>query len=678
MTSTAGGSPSASSGGSVPVFSESSRSSGESSQGPVGLGRPGNEPVAADDENAKVLNELEGQLRKPDAVLEPDILWKLGEYVKNNGSPEQAIEYMTDGYVGYAQMGSLLCSWLRFVEEEEETLQNSVGQSGMRGLQASPGLSSPSNYSLKDAKKSEGENGVSISMNSLGGNGSPRNVPDESYFLRELILDRFSPNIFSGIFSSGGSGAPKWLNSLIEDADGRNLIYDLSHRYQNSLLLNFAVQKILLQPGRDEEVAAQAVALSSYFGVFHRVLTVRLKSLASTNDEEELKRLCALIQQSAQSSQLGYLHVIQVLSELASKNQVWSIRFKRLLQEVEIANKEAIGWKMGRFFAPPGDIAFTASSFIGDILSTASGGHVAPTSDVIKLNQLYAGNGDARPSVRLLHHPMLIEVLIRSLFNPGKRLQGEALGAHIDLLAASVSGFDDGSLLSEQPKMKAMRQAIADAAELGHKATEDTILNEHERSRARISMQQVCCALGIIYLLRKKLTTSEYWNSAYHVHKEPPFLVLLFHIIEEQPSMRKKVFDLVKDALQAAGCSSRGIDVASGLVSVLVSLCKSGLSELILPWAPDWARNVDSQLSRELVFGLLSIAAPPYSDFFSQQMIILMSKASIRRQSMGVKLWNKHLPLLKEFYDGCSISSLDLGKEETGFLRDLKTSIDRK
>jgi len=433
-----------------------------------------------------------------------------------------------------------------------------------------------------------------------------------------------------------------------------------------------------MQPGRDEEVAAQAVALSSYFGVFHRVLTVRLKSLASTNEEEELKRLCLLIQQSAQSSQLGYLHVIQILSKLASKDSIWSSRFKRLLQEVEIANREAIGWKMGRFFAPSGDIAFTAASFIGDILSTASGGHVAPTSDVIKLNQLYSGHGDERPSVSLLHHPMLIEVLIRSLFNPGKKLQGEALVAHVDLLAASVSGFDDVTLLSEQPKMKEMRQAIADAAELGHKATEDTILNERERSRARTSMQQVCCALGIMYLLRKKLTISEYWNSAYHVHKEPPFLVLLFHIIEEQPTMRKKVFALAKDALQVAGCSSRGIDVASGLVSVLLSLCKSGLAELVLPWASDWGRNVDSQLSRELVFGLLSIAAPPYSDFFSQQMILLMSRASIRRQSMGTKLWNKYLPLLKEFYNGCSISSLDLGKAETSFLRDLKTSIDRK
>lgn len=32
-------------------------------------------------------------------------------------------------------------------------------------------------------------------------------------------------------------------------AEGRQLIYELSAQYKNSLLLNFAIQKILMQPG---------------------------------------------------------------------------------------------------------------------------------------------------------------------------------------------------------------------------------------------------------------------------------------------------------------------------------------------------------------------------------------------------------------------------------------------
>jgi hypothetical protein len=37
-------------------------------------------------------------------------------------------------------------------------------------------------------------------------------------------------------------------------AEGRQLIYELSAQYKNSLLLNFAIQKILMQPGGDNIV----------------------------------------------------------------------------------------------------------------------------------------------------------------------------------------------------------------------------------------------------------------------------------------------------------------------------------------------------------------------------------------------------------------------------------------
>ena len=33
-------------------------------------------------------------------------------------------------------------------------------------------------------------------------------------------------------------------------AEGRQLVYELSAQYKNSLLLNFAIQKILMQPGK--------------------------------------------------------------------------------------------------------------------------------------------------------------------------------------------------------------------------------------------------------------------------------------------------------------------------------------------------------------------------------------------------------------------------------------------
>ncbi len=40
-----------------------------------------------------------------------------------------------------------------------------------------------------------------------------------------------------------------WLDGLLADSRGRKLIYELSAAHRNSLLLNFAIQKIMKQVG---------------------------------------------------------------------------------------------------------------------------------------------------------------------------------------------------------------------------------------------------------------------------------------------------------------------------------------------------------------------------------------------------------------------------------------------
>jgi hypothetical protein len=60
--------------------------------------------------------------------------------------------------------------------------------------------------------------------------------------------------------------------------EGRQLIYDLSAKHHNCLLLNYAIQKIL-RAGHEDEVASIGSSLASYFGVFHRLLANRLKEV---------------------------------------------------------------------------------------------------------------------------------------------------------------------------------------------------------------------------------------------------------------------------------------------------------------------------------------------------------------------------------------------------------------
>lgn len=643
----------------LPVFSEDSSSDRDD------VAEHGDEK--GDSPVNPALLSLEDALKKPDAIMEPNILSTMGEYIKHHGgSPHEAaqtaIECLTDGYVGYAQMGSLLCKWLQFVEDDGDEENGKERESE----------ESPKVKRLR--RQSSGTESV---------NNTPRHlkeqeeIPDEATFLRQLAYEKFKPAIFANIFSSGGSGRPPWLNTLIADVDGRKLIYDLSHRYEDCLLLSFAIKSIVMQPGREEEVAREGVDLSRYFEVFHRILMVRLRTIAASNDREEIKRTCNLIEHSAFSSLIGYIHVRQVLTCLASLPHPWSSRFRRMYQDLEMASKDGMAFKISRFFSPEDSISFATSSYVAEVMAKASGGSVAPTSDIIKLYKLYSCDGeDAVPSVRLLHHPMIVEVMLRSLFNPSKRLNGEALEAHIYVLAVSVSGTDSKeTILKDQPDLKKMLQAIQNAVSLGHKATEDIVLSEKEKKDAITSMEELCCASGILMLLRKKLTSHEYWNAAYHVHKEPPFLALLFAINETQTCLRSDIFLLIKDALQAAGNMSQSIDILVGLVRVLVDLCKTRHIDEILAWVLQWARNANSDVSREFIFGILEIASPPYSTKFAESIVQLMTITNVRRQSMGSRLWSSKLGLIREFFTSIQNMSLSLDKSESSYLRDLKLTI---
>eukprot|EP00889_Picochlorum_renovo_P004401 jgi/Picre1/31431/NNA_006783.t1 len=108
----------------------------------------------------------------------------------------------------------------------------------------------------------------------------------------------------------------------------------------------------------------------------------------------------------------------------------------------------------------------------------------------------------------------------------------------------------------------------------------------------------------------------------------------------------------------------------------MVDLCKTTYIDDVLSWAIPWARNAASELSRELVFGILSIAAPPYSGWFATSMLKLMAVANIRQQAIGTRLWNSKVPLLKEFNDEVQkMHMLVLEKPEANLLRDFRVSL---
>eukprot|EP00775_Hariotina_reticulata_P012244 gene12244-12381_t len=154
---------------------------------------------------------------------------------------------------------------------------------------------------------------------------------NELHAQQELVKERFEAAKFLGVFRKGH---PDWLNELISDRRGRQLIYDLSAAHKNSLLLNYAIQRILKQ-GHQEEVSLVGGALASYFEVYHRLLATRLLAAVGSNSVRQLQDLAAEIADSCGSSQHTYVHAQQVLT--AAAGWAGGEVLRRLSQEVEAA-----------------------------------------------------------------------------------------------------------------------------------------------------------------------------------------------------------------------------------------------------------------------------------------------------------------------------------------------------
>jgi negative elongation factor C/D len=319
----------------------------------------------------------------------------------------------------------------------------------------------------------------------------------------------------------------------------------------------------------------------------------------------------------------------------------------------------------------------------------AEGVGSAPTSDVVKLFRLYrapepALDAPAAPPLSVLRHPRVIEVLLRGLFNPGRQLQAEAHTAHVALLSLATAALEEEAqeagggaaavaALLEQPAAAATRAALETAAEVAHKALRDEQLSGGERGAFEAAADQPCAALGVLGMLRSRLTSAQYWTTAYHVHSEPPFLALLSSIAARQPALHADVLSLIADALAAMGHTPSGPDVARGLLDVALQLAAAGRVDEVLSWAERWARNADSGLVRHFVFGLLQLAAPPYSPLFAAAALRLAGAGGMRRQRVGGREWAARVPLLTEFAQACSAPAVAqaLPQAEAATLREL-------
>lgn len=87
--------------------------------------------------------------------------------------------------------------------------------------------------------------------------------------MKKEIIKSFDSNKADEIFKKY-SKPPSWLEFMITKQEWRDLIYQLSEKYPQSLMINYAIQRIS-ESGHLSEIATVSTSAATTFRVFHRV-----------------------------------------------------------------------------------------------------------------------------------------------------------------------------------------------------------------------------------------------------------------------------------------------------------------------------------------------------------------------------------------------------------------------
>ena len=378
---------------------------------------PGTSVSFAEPPGESKLLALERTLAAKDAVMEPEVLATLRDYVANGGKPAAAIELLSENYRGYAQMTGLVCKWLEITEPEEEKagaggaghqragsggISAAVSPQAGRGSgAATPTFGRPAGAEDDDTPQGGGtmpRTGSAAFGLASGGGGERANTPtgqirdktaaalrnwrarvrkDEMWFLERLIRRKFDPRRVDA-----AKGRPAWMQRLLVSDRGRAVLFSLAEAHPNCLLITIAIQHAW-QHGHADEVRALGPAAASYFSIFHELLAEHFTALIAAGDDED-RRMGAVdvIKRACTQSLATYLFAQMMLADLArggdaglggGSSKAVSALASRVSRELEAAAAATHGSSTVRKIAPllaESDADAVATAVAGDLLLT--------------------------------------------------------------------------------------------------------------------------------------------------------------------------------------------------------------------------------------------------------------------------------------------------------------------
>lgn len=536
-------------------------------------------------------DDVELALSTTDSIMEIDVLEKCGAFMRQTQrQPAEAIKLLVESYRGYGEMNNLVMSWLQLVGHDQAAVQTTA-----------------------------------------------------MAHLSHLVCDGFDSDLADDVLKR--DPPPDWINDVITDKAWHDTLLELAKTHPSSLLLKFMVSRVQALAAAESGADGGSVDLNSSFSTYSRLFHTKLVELLEHSGvraypgdwqherREKLMTFCC-------QGQAAYLYAQRVLHQLQSSqahtsssppssppfgpssspflrrfSQDLSRRVRQTQPEEAIDLLDYYAFDRGR------------NPQIGQFILGCARKQRVTALDASKLYSVFSG--DHPPAAEVLREPMVMELLIKTLFTPNTAKVPKESTTHLLFLLAcgSLTRIDASEGASVDPvqlqKVVAALsavQAVCKSKSFGTKPLEtNTIFRQH--------MHLPVVSAGIVHWLSAQMPKAAYYETTYHGTTTPMYICLLAAVASTHTLLLPRVFDVVRGSFQLQGIMTpvRLLDYKRDLLRVYVHLILLGLVEPVLGEMQKVFPNLDHALVRYFLGELLSATEAPYSPIYLRLLLGLVA-----------------------------------------------------
>uniref|UniRef100_A0A915KSJ9 Negative elongation factor D n=1 Tax=Romanomermis culicivorax TaxID=13658 RepID=A0A915KSJ9_ROMCU len=528
----------------------------------------------------------------PDFILEPAVFNTLSRYFQAQGDPVKVINSLCDNYMALSQVCNVMAEWLSI----------------------------------------------------LGCDSNDVNAIFENH-LQTLIMKYFDPAKADTIFNQNqqAEGQIEWLPDVISFAPWRRMIYRLSDRYPECLMLNFAI-KLISDAGYQSEISGVTTA-TQQLDIFSRVLCAAVENSLSLNvDTVKYKQSISELAKVVGHGEHTYLYAQSLLHCLACdpKHGPAATRISQELREIfrRIAGPETTDVALVLHNSQPNfnnsSHHRTCNPSVLQAMHSMLSRHSLNPADISLLYNYY--NGSDPPAVEIIRDTIFLDMLVDALFKPKAKLHQDHKSNFIIPNQVQIR-----KLVSNKDEIKNVQQSIEKAQDILSECGPSGNLTLVDLQTIFQSLRYPVVGAGVLHWVRHILTDDDYFKS--HPEPLPANLTLVDEIATLHPLLHDRLFSLL---IQLFEIEHDGVDVLvqlerrKTLIDRLVHLLSCGHALPVANYIRQrlLRNDADVSLIRYFVTETLEIIAPPYSPEFAELFLPLVENVDIcRRETMNDEKW---------------------------------------